>query len=103
MSIFLHLRNVTFYDHGVLVLAHCASASVYSSVFYWAHTYDFYVTKYWFGMDDLDLQSLVVPSGVENNSLSPTPNLLAFHFTSSESYEIDFIFSDSEIQSSCSC
>ena len=59
-----------FYDHGVLVLAHCASASVSRSIFDWAHTYDFYVAEDWFGMNDLDLQSPVVPSGVVSNSPS---------------------------------
>ena len=69
-----------FYDHGVLVLTHCASAIVFRIVFYWTHTYDFYVAKYWFGMNDLDLQSHVVPSGVVNNSLSPTQILFCFSF-----------------------
>src|ERR1700737_5558570 len=56
------------YDHGVLVLAHCASASVSKTVFDGADTYDFYVTEDWFGMNDLDLQSPVVPFGVVSTS-----------------------------------
>ena len=70
------------YDHGVLVLAHCASASVSRTCFDWAYTYDFYVAEDWFGMNDLDLQSPVVPSGVVSNSLS-LPTLMycvLFHF-----------------------
>ena len=43
------------YDHGVLVLAHCASAYVSKIVFDWARTYDFYVAEDWFGMNDLDI------------------------------------------------
>jgi hypothetical protein len=57
------------YDHGVLVLAHCASASVSKSIIDWAHTYDFYLAEDWFGMNDLDLQSPFNPSGVVSNSL----------------------------------
>ena len=68
------------YDHGVLVLAHCASASVSRIIFDWAHTYDFYVAEDWFGMTDLDLQSPVVPSGVVNNYPSPSPYLFCFSF-----------------------
>jgi hypothetical protein len=70
------------YDHGVFVLAHCASASVSWIVFYWAHTYDLYVAEDWFGMNDLDLQSLVVPSGVVSNSMSLTTLMycILFHF-----------------------
>ena len=58
------------YDYGVLVLAHCASAFVSKTIFYWAHTNDFCVTEDWFGINDLDLQSHVVPSGVVSTSLS---------------------------------
>ena len=58
------------YDHDVFVLAQCASASVSRIVFDWAHTYDFYVAEDWFGMTDLDLQLLVVPSGVVCNFIS---------------------------------
>ena len=68
------------YNHGVVVLAHCASASVSRIVFNWAHTYDFYVAKDWFGMNDLDLQYHVVPSGVVRNSPSPTPLSYCFSF-----------------------
>ena len=68
------------YDHGVVVLAHCASASVSRLIFDWAHTYDFYVAEDWFGMADLDLQNPVVPSGVVSNSLSSNPHLFCFSF-----------------------
>ena len=70
------------YDHGVLVLAHCASANVSSIVFNWAHTYDFYVAKDWFSMTNLDLKSPVVPYGVVSNYPSPSPILFCFscHF-----------------------
>jgi hypothetical protein len=69
------------YDHGVLILAHCASASVSRSIFDWAHTYDFYVAEDWFGMTDLDLQSPVVPSGVVSNFPSlPLPFCFSFQF-----------------------
>ena len=91
------------YDHGAFFFAHCASASVSKIVFYWAHTYDFYVAEDWFGMNDLDLQSHVVPSGVVSNSPSPTPLSYYLSFTSSESYEIVFIVVDSEIQHQGSC
>ena len=67
------------YDHGILVLAHCSSASVSKHIFDWAHTYDFYVAEDWFGMNDMDLQSPVVPSGVVSNFLS-TPLLYSFSF-----------------------
>ena len=91
------------YDHGVLVIVHCASSSVSRLIFDWAHTYDFYVAEDWFGMADLDLQSPVDPSGVVSNYPPPCP--FFFHFTSSVSYGIVFFFSDSEIQyqGSCSC
>ena len=70
------------YDHGVLVLAHCASASVSMTVFYWAHIDDFYVAEDWFDMNDLDLQLLVVPSGVVSISMSITMliHCFSFHF-----------------------
>ena len=70
------------YDHGVLVLVHCASASVSRTIFDWAHTYDFYVAEDWFGMNDLDLQSPVVPFGVVSNSLSLSTlmNCVLFYF-----------------------
>ena len=68
------------YDHGVLVLAHCTSANVSWIVFDWAHTYDFFVAEDWFGMNILDLQSPVVPSGVVSNSPTPTPILFCFSF-----------------------
>ena len=94
------------YDHGVLVIVHCASASVSRLIFDWAHTYDFYVAEDWFGMADLDLQSPVDPSGVVRPY--PSPNIFLFLFFISGlpiSYEFLFIFSDSQIQyqSSCSC
>ena len=68
------------YDHGVFVFAHCENASVSRLIFDWAHTYDFYVAKDWFGMADLDLQSLVVPSGVVSNSPSSYRHLYFFSF-----------------------
>lgn len=68
------------YDHGVIVLVHCASASVSRLIFDWAHTYDFYVAEDWFGMSDLDLQNPVVPSGVVSNSPSSNPHLFCFSF-----------------------
>jgi hypothetical protein len=58
MSVFLHLQK----HCGVLVIAHCTSTIVSRTVFDWAHTYDFYVAEDWFGMNDLDLLSHVVPS-----------------------------------------
>jgi hypothetical protein len=75
---FFAFAKSNLYDHGVLV--HCASAN--GIIFYWAHTYDFYVAKDWFGMIDLDLQSPVVPSGVVSNSPTLTPLLycISFHF-----------------------
>jgi hypothetical protein len=110
------------YDHGVLVLAHCASVSVSRSIFDWTHTYDFYVAENWFGMNDLDLQSPVVPSGVVSKSPSlPLSYCLSFQFQfnfnsisipfhfnfNSISFQFNFIFivADSEVQhqSSCSC
>ena len=60
------------YDHSVIFLAHCASASVFKTIFYWAHTYNFYVAKDWFGMNDMDLESPMVPSGLVSTSLSLT-------------------------------
>ena len=59
-----------FYDHGVFVLAHCANTFISRIIFYWAYTYDFYVAENLFGMNDLDLQSPVVSSGVVSNFLS---------------------------------
>ena len=50
------------------MITHCASASVSRTVFDWAHTYVFYIVEDWFGMNDLDLQSPMVPSGVVSNS-----------------------------------
>jgi hypothetical protein len=47
---------------------------------------------------DLDLQSPVVPSGVISNSPFLFRFCIAFHFASSESYEIVFIVADSEVQ-----
>jgi hypothetical protein len=99
------------YDHGVLVLAHCASASVSRSIFDWAHTYDFYVAEDWFGMNDLDLQSPVVPSGVVINFPSlPLPFCFSFQFQfnfNPISFQFNFIFNiaDTEVQhqGSCSC
>jgi hypothetical protein len=99
------------YDHGVLILAHCASASVSRSIFDWAHTYDFYVAEDWFGMNDLDLQSPVVPSGVVSNFPSvPLPFCFSFQFHFNFnliSFQFNFLFivTDSEIQhqGSCSC
>jgi hypothetical protein len=67
------------YDHGVLVLAHCASNTVSRSILDWAHTYDFYVAEDWFGMNDLDLQSPFNPSGVVSKSPS-LPLAYSFHF-----------------------
>ena len=49
----------------------CASANVSRIVYDWRHTYNFYVTEDWFGMNDLDLQSHVIPFGVVNNYPSP--------------------------------
>ncbi len=72
------------YDHGVLVIVHCASASVSRLIFDWAHTYDFYVAEDWFGMADLDLQSPVDPSGVVRPYPSPNLFFLVFHFESSD-------------------
>ena len=72
------------YDHGVLVIVHCASASVSRLIFDWAHTYDFYVAEDWFGMADLDLQSPVDPSGVVRPYPSPNPFFFVFHFGSSD-------------------
>ena len=80
------------YDHDVLVLAHCTRAYVSRDIFDWAHTYDFYVAEDWFGMNDLDLQSHVDPTGVVNNSLSITTLMYCISFTSSESYKIVLIF-----------
>ena len=99
------------YDHGVLVLAHCASAKVSKSIFDWAHTYDFYVAEDWFGMNDLDLQSPVVPSGVVSYSPSlPLPSCISFQFQFNlNPISFQFIFllivADSEVQhqGSCSC
>ena len=68
------------YDHGVLVLAHCASIGVSRIVVDWAHTYDFYVVEDWFGMNDLDLQSPVIPLEMVSNSPSPTPLSYFFSF-----------------------
>ena len=69
------------YDHGVLVLAHCASASVSKSILDWAHTYDFYLAEDWFGMTDLDLQSPFHPSGVVSNFPSlPLSYCFSFQF-----------------------
>ena len=86
------------YDHGVLVLAHCASASVSKSILDWAHTYDFYVAEDWFGMNDLDLHSLVVPSGVVSNSPS-----LPLPYCFSSQFNFVFIGADSEVQHQGSC
>ena len=72
--------KTNLYDYDVLVLAHCANATVSRIVFDWAHTYDFYTAEDWFGMNDLDLQCPVVPSGVVSNSPSPTPLLSCFSF-----------------------
>jgi hypothetical protein len=99
------------YDHGVLVPAHCASASVSKSIFDWAHTYDFYVAEDWFGMNDLDLQSPVVPFGVVSNFPSlPLPFCFSFQFqfnfnSISFQFNLFFIVTDSEVQhqDSCSC
>ena len=68
---FFAFAKSNLYDHGVLVLvlAHCSSASVSKHNFDWAHTYDFYIAKDWFGMNDLDFQSPVVPSGQVNSLL----------------------------------
>jgi hypothetical protein len=79
------------YDHDVFVLAHCAIASVSRSIFDWAHTYDIYVAEDWFGMNDLDLQSPVVPSGVVSNSPS-LPLLYCF------SFQFQFNFNSISIQ-----
>ena len=68
------------YDHGVLVLVHCASASVSRMVFDWAHTYDFYMAEDWFGMADLDLPYPVDPFGLVSNYPSPSPFLFCFSF-----------------------
>ena len=72
--------KTNLYDHGVLVLAHCTNATVSRIIFDWAYTYNFYIAKDWFGMNDMDLQSHVVPSGVVSNSPSPTPLLYYFSF-----------------------
>ena len=77
---FFAFEKTNFYVYGVLVFAHCVSAIVSRIVFDWTHTYDFYVTEDWFGMNDLDLQSPMVPSGVVSNSPSPTPLLYYFSF-----------------------
>ena len=42
---FFAFAKSNLYDHGVLVLAHCARAFVSRIVFYWAHTYNLYVTE----------------------------------------------------------
>jgi hypothetical protein len=92
------------YDHGVLVLAHCASASVSKSILDWAHTYDFYLAEDWFGMNDLDLQSPFVPSGVVSTSHSLSLlKCFSFHFHlnfKSFSFHFNFVFivPDSEVQ-----
>jgi hypothetical protein len=77
---FFTFAKFNLYDHGVIVLAHCTSANVSRIVFDWAYTYDFYVAKDWFSMNDLDFQSLVDPSEVVSNSPSPTPLLYFFSF-----------------------
>ena len=71
---FFAFAKSNFYDHGLFVLPHCSSASVFKHIFDWGHTYDFYIAEDWFGMNDLDLQSPVVPSGVVSSFLS-TPLL----------------------------
>jgi hypothetical protein len=92
------------YDHGVLVLAHCACASVSKSIIDWAHTYDFYLAEDWFGMNDLDLQSPFNPAGVVCNSPSLPLSYcfsLHFHFNfKSTSFHFNFVFivSDLEVQ-----
>jgi hypothetical protein len=95
------------YDHGVLVLAHCASANVSKSILDWAHTYDFYLAEDWFGMNDLDLQSPFNPSGVVSKSPSlPLSFCFSFNFNSiSFQFNFVFIIADSQIQhqGSCSC
>ena len=75
---FFAFAKSNLYDYGVLVLAHCASAGVSRIIFNWVHTYDLYITEDWFGMNDLDLQSLVVLSGVVSNFPSSTPLLYCF-------------------------
>ena len=97
------------YDHGVLVLAHCASANVSKSILNWAHTYNFHLTEDWFRMNDLDLQSPFVPSGVVSNSPS-LPLLYCFSFQfqfnfNPISFQFNFLFivADSEVQHQGSC
>ena len=90
------------YDHGVLVLVHCASASVSRMVYDWAHTYDFYVAEDWFGMVDLDLQSPVDPSEVVINYPSPSLFLFCFSFHFFRFLSNHF-FSYSQIQYQGSC
>ena len=79
---FFAFAKSNLYDHGVLVLAHCASTFVSKTVFEWAHFYDFYVVEDWFGMNDLDLQSPIVPFGMVINSMSLTTLMycVLFHF-----------------------
>ena len=77
---FFAFAKSNLYDHGVLILAPCTSASLSKIVFDWTHTYDFYVAKDLFGMNVLDIQSPVVPSGVVSNSSSPTSLLYYFSF-----------------------
>jgi len=75
--------NSNLHDDGVLVLVHCASPSFAKSIYDWANTYEFYIAEDWFGMNELDLQSPVVPTGVV---LYLIPPLLFFNI------HIQFLF-----------
>jgi hypothetical protein len=56
--------NANLHDDGVLIFAHAADLEVSRSIHNWAHTEDFYVAEFWFGMNDLNFQSPSIPSGL---------------------------------------
>lgn len=74
--------NANLHDDGILVFTHAADPDVSRDIHNWAHTMNFYVAEDWFGMNDLDLQSPMVPTGVVSLSPSILPQI-QLHFVNS--------------------
>lgn len=65
--------NTNLHNDGIIVFAHAADRDVSRSIHNWAHREDFYIAKYWFSMNNLDLQSPTVSSELISPCILPPP------------------------------
>ena len=49
--------NANLHDDGVIIFTYAADLDVSRSIHNWTHIEEFYVAEYWFGINDLNLQS----------------------------------------------